>query len=68
VLVTEARFKDKQMGVEIINIKRKPASGGGKVNGASGGKANVHTVKGEDLRIHKPIVGQGGLSMVLKLK
>lgn len=56
------------MGVEIINIKRKPASGGGRVNGTNGGTTNVHTVKGEDLRIHKPIVGQGGLSMVLKLK
>lgn len=56
------------MGIEIINIRRKPGSGGGKVNGNSGTKTNVHTVKGEDLRIHKPIVGQGGLSMVLKLK
>jgi hypothetical protein len=56
------------MGIEIINIKRKPSSGGGKVNGASGAKTNTHTVRAEDLRIHKPIVGQGGLSMVLKMK
>jgi hypothetical protein len=56
------------MGIEIINIKRKPGSGGGKANGTSGAGANVHTVKAQDLRIHKPIVGQGGLSMVIKLK
>lgn len=56
------------MGIEIINIKRKPSSGGGKANGKSGAKDNPHTVKAQDLRIHKPIVGQGGLSMVLKLK
>lgn len=56
------------MGIEIINIKRKPSSGGGKANGTSGAATNVHTVKAQDLRIHKPIVGQGGLSMVIKLK
>ena len=28
----------------------------------------VHTVKAEDLRIMRPILGQGGLSMVMKLK
>lgn len=56
------------MSVEIINIKRKPSSEGGKTNGTSGAKFNAHTVKAEDLRIHKPIVGQGGLAMVLKLK
>lgn len=56
------------MGIEIINIKRKPSSGGGKANGTSGAKVNPHTVRAEDLRIHKPIVGQGGLSMVLKMK
>lgn len=59
------------MGIEIINIRRKPTSGGGKASGTAskpGATTNVHTVRGEDLRIHKPIVGQGGLSMVLKLK
>jgi hypothetical protein len=56
------------MGIEIINIKRKPSSGGGKANGTSGAKVNPHTVKAQDLRIHKPIIGQGGLSMVLKMK
>lgn len=56
------------MGIEIINIKRKPNSGGGKANGTTGAKTNVATVRAEDLRIHKPIVGQGGLSMVLKMK
>lgn len=57
------------MGVEIINIRRKPGSGGGKANGTGGANAvNTHTVRAEDLRIHKPIVGQGSLSMVLKLK
>jgi glutathione synthase/RimK-type ligase-like ATP-grasp enzyme len=56
------------MSIEIINIRRKPSSGGGKANGTSGAKANPHTIKAEDLRINKPIVGQGGLSMVLKLK
>lgn len=56
------------MGVEIINIKRRPDSGGGKANASSGAKANVHTVKAQDLRVHKHIVGQGGLSMVMKLK
>jgi hypothetical protein len=56
------------MSIEIINIKRKPSSGGGKANGTSGAKVNPHTVKAQDLRIHKPIVGQGGLSMVLKMK
>lgn len=57
-----------KMGVEIINIKRRPDSGGGKANASSGAKANVHTVKAQDLRVHKHIVGQGGLSMVMKLK
>lgn len=56
------------MGVEIINIKRRPSSGGGKANGTNGAATNVATVRAEDLRIHKPIVGQGGLSMVLKMK
>lgn len=56
------------MGIEIINIRRKPSSGGGKANGTSGAKTNTHTVRAEDLRINKPIPGQGGLSMVLKLK
>lgn len=56
------------MSVEIINIKRKPSSGGGRVNGIYGAKTNVHTVQAKDLRIHKPIVGQGDLSIVLKLK
>jgi hypothetical protein len=56
------------MGVEIINIRRKPSSGGGKANGTSGSATNTHTVRAEDLRVHKPIVGQGGLSMVLKMK
>lgn len=56
------------MGIEIINIKRKPSSGGGKANGTTGAKTNAATVRAEDLRIHKPIVGQGGLSMVLKMK
>lgn len=56
------------MSVEIINIKRKPSSGGGKANGTSGAKVNAATVQAQDLRVHKPIVGQGGLSMVLKMK
>jgi hypothetical protein len=40
-----------------------------KANGITG-KDNtcVHTVKAEDLRIMRPIPGQGGLSMVVKLE
>ena len=56
------------MGVEIINIKRSPTNSSGKASASSGAKNSVHTVKAQDLRIHRPIVGQGGLSMVLKLK
>lgn len=55
------------MSVEIINIKRKPGSGGGKANGTTGTATNVHTVRGEDLRVNKPVPNQGGLGMVLKL-
>jgi len=40
-----------------------------KANGVTGkNKTCVHTVKGEDLRIMRPIPGQGGLSMVIKLE
>ena len=56
------------MGIEIINIKRRPSSGGGKANGVTNRPAaNVHTVRAEDLRVHKPIPNEDGLSMVLKL-
>lgn len=56
------------MSIEIINNSRRPASGGGKANAKSGGNICPHTVKAEDLRIHRKIVGEGGLSMVLRLK
>lgn len=55
------------MDVKIINnTKRAPL--GGKANGSTGKGTDAHTIRAEDLRIHKPIPGQGGLSMVVKLK
>lgn len=53
----------------IVNTKKtKPTDG--KVGGISNSSTpvNVHTIKAEDLRIMRPIPGQGGLSVVLKLE
>ena len=55
------------MALEIINNNKRTVQDG-KANSKSGSKASVHTVKAEDLRIAKPIPGEGGLSMVLKLR
>lgn len=55
------------MDIKVINTSRRiPA--GGKANGSTGTGTDVHTIRAEDLRINKPIPGQGGLSVVLKLK
>ena len=55
------------MSLEIINNNKRTVRDG-KANSKSGSKASVHTVRGQDLRVAKPIPGEGGLSMVLKLK
>lgn len=53
----------------IIVNTRKITPRAAKANGVSGKNATcVHTVKAEDLRITRPIPGQGGLSMVVKLE
>ena len=51
----------------IINTRKSPSTGG-KVGGTTGETTCVHTVRAEDLRIMRPIPGQGGLSLVLKLE
>lgn len=52
----------------IVNTKKTRPDG--KVGGVSNGSApvNVHTIRAEDLRIMRPIPGQGGLNIVLKLE
>lgn len=53
----------------IIVNTRKITTKAAKANGITGkDKTCVHTVRAEDLRITRPIPGQGGLSMVMKLE
>lgn len=52
----------------IIVNTRKIRSQQLKANGTTGEKTCVHTIQAQDLRIMRPIPGQGGLSLALKLK
>ena len=53
----------------IIVNTRKITPKVAKANGTTGKNSTcVHTVRAEDLRITRPIPGQGGLSMVMKLE
>jgi hypothetical protein len=51
----------------IVNTRRIRATDS-KVRGSSNEVTCVHTVRAEDLRVIRPIPGQAGLNMVLKLK